>query len=352
MIRHFFQSRTAEPECCHRRRLRYMRLERRLMLSGDFGELFETDDEFDLDDLEESHHEESASAYDDDSHEYASDDDYDHGSDGGEDESRLVTFQLDDTFAEFGSDAAESSDDPDIGVDSELSTADSNAPIQSNLTDELQNGTFESSTDDATVPLIDGAAPLLDRVEHHDVVSPPITSTQHHSTMDGLSPQTMQEDRSAQAKPTPPNEADAFKQHADPTDGIQQDLNFQSKLGILHSANARTSAQHATNHFPTTTSPAANEELNADSIAWLGSFADDISAFDEALDQFVADTRRVAETSIESLAHPGPLVTAGVITTGLASRMIYRRKKAKDSELENDHYAVGFDVRLYPEVFG
>ena len=217
MIRHFFQSRTAEPECCHRRRLRYMRLERRLMLSGDFGELFETDDEFDLDDLEQSHHEESASAYDDDSHEYASDDDYDHGSDGGEDESRLVTFQLDDTFAEFGSDAAESSEDPDIGVDSELSTADSNAPIQSNLTDELQNGTLESSTDDATVPLIDGAAPLLDRVEHHDVVSPPITSTQHHSTMDGLSPQTMQEDRSAQAKPTPPNEADAFKQHADPT---------------------------------------------------------------------------------------------------------------------------------------
>lgn len=320
-----------------------MRLERRFMLSGDFGEEFEVDDD---DDFEELEHFES------------SDDDYesdDHDDDDHEDEAEERGFSF--FVARESSEPSasvliqqeveeETEDTSETILDSDDSTEESFEEIESSFEEQPL-----ASTADAVEANVESAIAVLAGANSTLISIKPASNNIVNETRPSTSPDFGTQD--VNSSPRDARELYLPQESAKSTEsqGPNVPLAIPDQSPSVASVQIRQlESADAASLIPFQADSSEHDELNSTVIQWLGSFADDLSAVDEALAELLTDTQSVAQASLASVLEHGPLV-AGLATAGVAASAAYQRKRNQHS-LQDDHYAVRFDVRMYPELFG
>ena len=337
-----------------RRVLRFMRLEKRLMLSGDFGESFETDDEFEFDDELHSEYD-TYDDHDSDDDDHKNNDDHDDEYDDEHQESVAsfsnavvppIRFVVNDESPDQGSSETASEDETEPTEIGELSLTNDPSEREATSNESLDevDGKFLAVPSDSL-----NSVAVLTRQTETDV------SSDRQSDVIGVSNdrEFVDWENGSADLPMLRPQAESQQQIDDGLDSISE-----TSDGIAQESALPIEVNQSSHHdlpravLPVATEATSSEELDSTAIVWLGSFADDLSAVDEALSQFFSDTSKAAAASVEAFAQPAPLLTTGLATAAIAAHTVYRRKRAKDSQLENDFYAVRFDVRLYPEIFG
>ena len=353
MISAFFTFKlSSQPLNQTRRCLRFMRLERRFMLSGDFGDSFEVDDD-DFDELDEI---ELGDFRFGDEYEYEEDYDGDssddHDDDDFEYQVNLISPQPIDllvtSFSQSRDDSKttdSSTDDVQRDLESELDTE-----LGDDRTTEESSSTIENTSEGESIDLVvNRLSGLLQTsksavTQLTPIVDAPVARQQgsnqvndqrdhthanpSHQQLDSLYiPESHRAESHTQLIPLHSQPSEVVTQRSD-------EFEVAEPVVVAH-------------HMPEISTPQQEETLGSQAIEWLGSFADELSALDEALAQLVG-----SENETWSLAHlfqHGPIVATGLITTGVASTVI-QRKRRQPSAIEDNHYCVRFDVRQYPEA--
>ena len=86
---------------------------------------------------------------------------------------------------------------------------------------------------------------------------------------------------------------------------VEDALVEQSDSPVAIEAFEQENTPDVQTHLPVENAPSKHEQLNSAAIGWLGSFADDLSAVDEALRELL--DRRVAEQAISGVVANRPL---------------------------------------------
>ncbi|MEL6106659.1 MAG: hypothetical protein AAFU85_11500 [Planctomycetota bacterium] len=99
-------------------------------------------------------------------------------------------------------------------------------------------------------------------------------------------------------------------------------------------------------HMPDSEVPSESDQLNASSVEWLGPFADDLSLMDEAI-AHLADEQPIEEAAARVM-QKSPHVPAAVVASGLAASVMHQRTRKQQSQLEDAHCCVKLERRVYP----
>ena len=335
----FFKSHSNDDPSA-RRRLRYVRLERRLLLSADFGELFATDaEELDADEID------------------------------------LWADEGGDSQGTQGRDGAERSDErPEVqetDVVPWIEVEDAQGPTIRHRTRDLEitnspklnvDGMPQLTrppTVDPTVGSgqVEAFALTLDLVEedtslrlpHQHPLAPSgsLLSDATHPTDPGVVP--------AISERLAPRSPIYLQRAGNPVlNGVEEvHLPLEKEVDAAELAQAPVALQADKVHdhpdvaiqLPNQGGPATSEQLNAPAIAWLGGFADDLSLMDEALQQ-MSESQPTEEASTRVFPK-SPIVASSMIASGSVGHAIQRTRK-QQSQLEDKHCAVRFETRVYP----
>lgn len=346
-----------------RRCLRYTRLERRLMLSGDFGEDYEIedDDEYDDDDryeIRDEHGENDESDFDDH-----------RDSDHFHDTTIELSTKVDSAFTEIGSRTLGDSDSEDNDRNDDESPEQLEVVLANDETTDLVTDDLDSESDSSdsvqasasqstiTEPLADTEGVTRSTDDFGSRETPGSIGLQRallgHDSSSVRGDPAWEDDQAVDADSTNESATNDASENESSATNLPANLQLrddQQPRPQTHSDRADTRTQLASAADSTTGKD--DDQYGIAAIPWMGSFADDLSAVDEALTTLLADTRSVAEASVGNLFQHGPLLTTGVVTSVLVAGTIYQRRRSLQSQLADDQYAVRFDVRLYPELFG
>ena len=341
-------------ELTTKRRLRFIRLERRYMLSGDFGELFDVDDDDFEDDIEEV-------SFDLDDHDFEFE--FDNDSDDRFESS--ISFQNQSQRVSTPNVVfANESNDDDSDSDEELDD-DSNETFEDdetvasdgdtdNLSDEATNSDSQNST--STVASDSTASGSVD-TEATDFFASLVQSREPITELTSVDPLERQDADRSNAT-FDPNQSDVV----DRSDGVERSVNDESS-----DANAFPQSTSSLADDPATDSTSLrlaiavrddqlandSEEVVAAVVPWIGSIANDIAAFDEAFHDFMNEAKSAADSSLAAIWEPSPGQAALLTLGGLAvAREVSKRRTPKTIELRDLVITNRFDVRLYPEMFG
>ena len=341
---------TKDPFVDARRRLRFARLEKRYMLSGDFGELFETDDDdFDFDD---DIREIFSDSDDSEVEELFEIEDSDDGTDfvaraSNVQDSASLSASQSTTDDEGEPESDQLLDDRDNDLESveddELESSESEPTNQINtLTTQSNLSELESaSVNPSQVGNFANASPSFDSVNDvtsdFDLVNELVFSAA--DSLGWISEPTLAEsinlidqDQPAEATPLAPAEADAA---LDATNNEQIIDEIVSDVDV-------GASEHPI------------QEVAAGIMPWIGSIADDLAAFDDAFHEFMNGAQSLTEESFASFTRPSTGQAAFLTIAGIAvAREVAKRHQRKiERDLKDEIHAGRFDVRLYPELFG
>ncbi|MEO1527260.1 MAG: hypothetical protein AAFX06_17610 [Planctomycetota bacterium] len=318
-----FHSEPAE-EPTARRRLRYMRLERRFLLSADFGELCAVDAE-DYDPFE----------------------DVDLWTAEENEVDEQVREELNERVGAEQSQEIEAA--PVViwmDVDAPLSNTDQ-SPAEN---EQLSNAPTEPSKDvnGVETTLAENSVELetLTDSQKSESVNPvTIGSTSLDDTLATRRSSTQGTfDASAEFQRIESQGAETF---SSPDELADKDP-IWSVLADEDAGKTDETGAEVRSHLPIQRTPSENDELNMAAVDWIGAFADDLSSVDETLAELADDAAQSPDVS-GPVMQKSPVVGGTLVSASVMAHTVHQRARKQQSQLEDDHCAVNLDARVYPD---